>query len=230
MTALAVAAAVAVTLSAALAVSVLARLRRLRRELQSLRHFAHHDSLTGLYNRAGLAALWPSVWTQRPAVVLMDLNKFKPVNDTFGHAAGDVVLATVAARLRAFAPLGATLVRLGGDEFVIVAPSAGLPTLLGDVIAAVAGPIVLSGGQEVQVSGSFGVTFADCGHLETALADADSAMYRAKSSGVAMSTYTRDRGDGTCPGCAALVDRASRVTVRLREMPPLDVAAIRTER
>jgi diguanylate cyclase (GGDEF)-like protein len=84
---------------------------------------AHRDSLTGLLNRAGLeAAISPA----RPAmaVVLVDLDDFKHINDTLGHRAGDAVLAAIAQRLRAYtAPHGGIVARLGGDEFLALIPA-----------------------------------------------------------------------------------------------------------
>ncbi|MET4720290.1 GGDEF domain-containing protein [Bradyrhizobium japonicum] len=85
-------------------------------------HRAHHDALTGLLNRAGFVeALGARLGAdaERPfAVMFFDLDNFKPINDTFGHAAGDAVLKAVAGRVRRALPDGAVVARMGGDEFV----------------------------------------------------------------------------------------------------------------
>ena len=94
---------------------------------------ATHDSLTGLLNRGGLheqldaalSALARAPAAEGLALVLIDLDHFKDLNDTRGHDAGDALLCAVAARLRAEAPPGATVARLGGDEFVLLLPQAG---------------------------------------------------------------------------------------------------------
>jgi diguanylate cyclase (GGDEF)-like protein len=99
---------------------------------------ATHDSLTGLLNRSGLheqldaalAALAPAPVAPGLALLLIDLDHFKDLNDTRGHDAGDALLCAVAARLRAEAPPGATVARLGGDEFVLLLPQAGAEAAL----------------------------------------------------------------------------------------------------
>lgn len=93
-------------------------------QLQELRHQARHDPLTGLGNRLRLEERLEHVKQTgtQGHVLLLDLDRFKPVNDTFGHAAGDEVLRTVAQRLLACVRDLDTVVRLGGDEFAIIAP------------------------------------------------------------------------------------------------------------
>lgn len=137
------------------------------------------DPLTHVTNRAGLIAEWPNLCGTRPAVALLDLDKFKPVNDTYGHAAGDAVLVEVAARLRA-CHCG-EVVRLGGDEFTIILPCslAQAVAILQRVLAVIARPIHLPSGVDVAVSASIGVHLA-AQDLGAALARADAAMYRAK--------------------------------------------------
>jgi diguanylate cyclase (GGDEF)-like protein len=102
------------------------RARALRAEARRMRSLAHSDPLTGLLNRRGLfEALEPVLQRCGPermaAVYLLDLDGFKPVNDAFGHEAGDVLLVSVALRLRALLRPGDLAARLGGDEFVVVA-------------------------------------------------------------------------------------------------------------
>lgn len=109
-----------------------ARLRRLQEENQRLQHClrrwewrAEHDSLTGLLNRAGLHRYLDACDSQLDTVVLIDLDLFKPLNDTHGHRAGDALLVVLGQRLiRASTASGGLAARLGGDEFVLVLPPA----------------------------------------------------------------------------------------------------------
>ncbi|SCL38802.1 diguanylate cyclase (GGDEF) domain-containing protein [Micromonospora rhizosphaerae] len=90
------------------------RLYVARYKLAALQRATLRDPLTGLANRAGLADAWTQLAPLRPWVVVVDLDGFKPVNDTHGHAAGDIVLTAVAQRLRRAHGVAS---RLGGDEF-----------------------------------------------------------------------------------------------------------------
>ncbi|MBV8385379.1 MAG: PAS domain S-box protein, partial [Acidimicrobiia bacterium] len=160
---------------------------------EALLHQARTDLLTGLANRFMLleqlgAALTRSERTGRlTAVLFLDLDHFKLVNDSLGHAAGDALLIAVAERLRCFLPAG-TVARLGGDEFVLCCE--GLETYndaaeLADRVAdLLAEPIGLEG-DEISVTASVGITCAcDRGRTpEELLRDADVAMYRAKERG-----------------------------------------------
>ncbi|NAZ87268.1 diguanylate cyclase, partial [Kineococcus sp. T90] len=97
--------------------------RRLRASEAELRHRVGHDALTGLPNRALLHERLARAAAAGPAgVLLVDLDGFKRVNDTLGHAAGDALLVEVARRLRAAVPEPGTVARLGGDEFAAVLP------------------------------------------------------------------------------------------------------------
>ena len=116
-------------------------LRRTRTELADARRLAEYDPLTGLPNRAGahrrhrqeIAAGRP------PAAVLLDLDGFKAVNDTWGHPAGDAHLAEIAERLaESCAPIGALASRLAGDEFLLLMPHSGEHTVLAHVRAILA--------------------------------------------------------------------------------------------
>jgi diguanylate cyclase (GGDEF)-like protein len=160
-------------------------------------HTATHDALTGLPNRALLHdrldhAL--AAWRRRPehlAVLFVDLDGFKTVNDTHGHLVGDRVLIDVAHRLSSVLRTGDTLARFGGDEFVILCE--GLPSekesmdhavhAVLDRIHAVLDEPVHVGETTVHVAASVGVAVAD-EHADTAdglLAGADADMYRSKS-------------------------------------------------
>ena len=148
---------------------------------------AYHDALTELPNRRMFAErLDEAVDSGRCAVLCIDLDGFKPINDTLGHAAGDALLRVVAKRLRRHVRPGDTLARLGGDEFAIIVSSGATEA---DGIAvrltqALGSPIELDG-TIVQVGASVGVAIAP-DHADTAeglMRCADFALYRAKSSG-----------------------------------------------
>lgn len=163
--------------------------RRSRLEDQAL-----HDPLTGLANRALLidrldhAIRGMDRRKGAPAVLFVDLDDFKSVNDSVGHAAGDRALLAVADRLRAAVRPGDTLARLGGDEFVVLCEGLGDPagearTVAGAVLDALQAPFSLEG-RDVRVGASIGVAAAAPGdHAEALLEHADLAMYHAKRRG-----------------------------------------------
>jgi diguanylate cyclase (GGDEF)-like protein/PAS domain S-box-containing protein len=163
-----------------------------RRTLQrEIAYRAFHDPLTGLPNRAlfgqRVAHALADREDGRVAVAFLDLDDFKTVNDSLGHAAGDELLVAVAGRIRNAVRGGDTAARLGGDEFaVLLDPAADLAeaTAVGErILAALRQPYRLSGG-EVLVRGSLGIALADgeadAGEL---LRNADMAMYAAKRRG-----------------------------------------------
>jgi diguanylate cyclase len=158
-----------------------------------LRHAATHDQLTGLPNRAHVfgrlaAALEPGRGT-RAGLCYLDLDGFKAVNDSYGHAAGDELLVTVAKRIgdasRAYRALAG---RVGGDEFVVVAESSpglqGMIALATCILGEVSRPIQLRTAW-VRVSACVGIAECPAGspRAATLVADADAALYRAKSRG-----------------------------------------------
>ena len=154
-------------------------------------HLAGHDPLTGLANRALLFDRLSDALSlarrsgRRAAVVYGDLNGFKQVNDTFGHAAGDRVLVVVAERLLDVARCTDTVARIGGDEFVLVldaASEAGASSLVARIREVMARPIELPGGEEVVVPLSCGWAVSGDGLTapDELLAAADAAMYRVK--------------------------------------------------
>ncbi|WP_250008565.1 GGDEF domain-containing protein [Actinoplanes sp. M2I2] len=164
----------------------------LREQEQRLRDAALHDPLTGLPNRvlladrlrqAGLRAARQA--GHRFAVLLLDLNGFKAVNDSLGHAAGDVLLVEVARRLTGLLRESDTVARLGGDEFVVLLdglPADGAETLVRDTIAArLTEPYLIDGGR-VSVGVSIGVALSgeDGAGPDDLLRRADAAMYQAK--------------------------------------------------
>lgn len=154
-------------------------------------HRARHDDLTGLYNRAGLAtalAHREAVASRDVAYFFLDLDGFKQVNDTLGHAAGDQLLDEVGGRLRAAAPQGSVLARLGGDEFLIVSDCGDRDAAreTGErVIAALCERPYLVGGAAVQIGASLGVALSRVfGHdFATLIEAADAALYKAKAAG-----------------------------------------------
>ncbi len=162
-----------------------------RQLMKRLHHAAVHDPLTGLANRAGLdefiLALQPN---ETVGVIAIDLDRFKRVNDTEGHAAGDEVLRTVARRISDCARRLDHAARTGGDEFVLLcsdaASEADLSVLAQRLVDSLSEPIDV-GGVEVAVGASAGVAFGLARDLPELRIQADEASYRAKRSGDAVS-------------------------------------------
>ncbi|MBL7257265.1 EAL domain-containing protein [Actinoplanes sp. LDG1-01] len=161
--------------------------RSLRRYAQRQAHEALHDALTGLPNRAAFHERARAALAQdgEPgAIVLVDLDRFKEVNDTLGHHAGDELLAVVADRLRAGLRPADTLARLGGDEFALILPRSDAATvrrLLDGLSAALATEVVLDG-VPLSIEASFGVAhYPEHGRaVDELLRRADAAMYHGK--------------------------------------------------
>ncbi|HEY0488531.1 MAG TPA: EAL domain-containing protein [Telluria sp.] len=165
-----------------------------RRHEEAIEHQATHDLLTGLPNRAlfldrlALAVRRAERHRGRLAVMFVDLDKFKNVNDTLGHAAGDELLRTVASRLAMCVRDADTVARLGGDEFVLLLDhplGEATPALVAERVAArLAEPVMLCGHEHV-VTGSVGISICpdDGVQAEELLRHADIAMYRAKEGG-----------------------------------------------
>ncbi|MCU1500712.1 MAG: putative Diguanylate kinase, partial [Ilumatobacteraceae bacterium] len=155
---------------------------------------ALHDPLTGLGNRVLLQrrlddAISASVTGKGLAVLLIDLDRFKIVNDTLGHAHGDEVLRIVSARLSSLTRPSDTLARTGGDEFVVICPNTEATDAMhvGERIVRTLAEPVVAGGVGVSVGASIGVAHAADGFAATdsdrLLIDADRAMYAAKEAG-----------------------------------------------
>jgi diguanylate cyclase (GGDEF)-like protein len=160
------------------------------RLLETVRHQATHDALTGLPNRVLFVqrlerALATTPADRHLAVLFCDLDGFKAVNDTYGHAAGDELLRQVAARLGATVRPGDTVGRLSGDEFAVLLPALAGPHAASALAARVAAcfetPFRLEG-QEVEVGSSVGIALhaGTGGGVEELLRRADVAMYRNK--------------------------------------------------
>ncbi len=160
-------------------------------------HLADHDPLTGLLNRRRLqlevadTIAAAQVSGVQHALVLIDLDNFKMINDTRGHALGDTVLRSVAASLEQRLRSGDTLARLGGDEFAVILPDcteSKAVEIARDLISAVALTTIVpdASGRMIRVNASAGVaSFGGCPNLtpETLLVDADLALYEAKAAG-----------------------------------------------
>lgn len=167
-----------------------------RKMEQELAYQAWHDVLTGLANRARLveqtnAALVEVSDASHIALLYVDLDGFKSVNDSLGHGCGDALLKVIASRLLDATRGSDTVARLGGDEFAVLLPSGESSTdalvIARRILNAVSHPIELEG-QEVTVSASIGVAHACPGDsAEMLLRNADLAMYRAKLAGRARS-------------------------------------------
>ncbi|MEH1164942.1 bifunctional diguanylate cyclase/phosphodiesterase [Micromonospora sp. CPCC 205539] len=167
---------------------------------------AAHDALTDLANRRHLLDQGTEQLSARhadgvTALVLIDLNHFKEVNDTLGHAAGDQVLVQVAGRLRGAAQEGDLVARLGGDEFAVLLRGLPAPAVAAHraetLLAALHEPFELDG-MRISVEASGGISAAPAtGGMAELLRRADVAMYQAKRAGQRISTYapSRDTAD-----------------------------------
>jgi diguanylate cyclase (GGDEF)-like protein len=168
--------------------------RRLRESEERFRHMALHDSLTGLATRLLLQdRLQVAIQSARRrcawlAILMIDLDKFKDINDAFGHAAGDEVLKVTARRILEIVRSSDTVARLGGDEFVVllsdVSDSKMAEAVAKSIVKNLSRPILVEG-REVRVSASVGVCDASSGELDEdeLMKNADAALYRAKQSG-----------------------------------------------
>jgi diguanylate cyclase (GGDEF)-like protein len=197
------------TLTGHLAVAV-----RSTRLVEKLSFDATHDSLTGLSNRAYLSEQIAAVLAQAApsaAVLLLDLDRFKEVNDVLGHAVGDRLLTVLGERLRACVPPSATVARLGGDEFAILLPQ--LVDLRGTILElaehvaeSLAQPILF---EEAMLTpeASIGVSVTTPDDPQTELLrQADTAMYEAKSNDKRVALYCAAMDSGRIERLALLAD------------------------
>lgn len=165
--------------------------RKVQAELDAL---ARRDPLTGLYNRRSFEELLPQAVARctrndrKLAVLFVDLDRFKPVNDTKGHDAGDEVLKAVARRITSCVRLSDTVARLGGDEFVVILEdmhaTSDAETISTKILAAVGEPIETRAGH-CQIGASIGISICDGkdGNAVDLLKRADVAHYEAKGAG-----------------------------------------------
>jgi diguanylate cyclase (GGDEF)-like protein len=163
------------------------------RSEEHIRHLARHDALTDLPNRVlfreEMARLEARIGrSETIALLLVDLDRFKAINDKYGHAVGDEVLVTVARRLREASRETDTLARLGGDEFAVLVGPLDNPkhaALIADRIVRSLGRPMMAEGWSITSGASVGIAVApaDGSDAETLLKNADLALYRAKSEG-----------------------------------------------
>jgi len=169
---------------------------------ERVRVLAQTDEMTGLYNRAHFHALLDAACARGEQFGLMyiDLDQFKPINDGFGHAAGNLVLTQFAERLRQLAPSGACVARLGGDEFALMAPPGwdqqALDALSAAVLEAARARFSYLG-HDLSVSASIGVSMFPLHGADTAqlLHAADAAMYLSKRNGRNLVSYFCNESD-----------------------------------
>ncbi|MEK7436917.1 MAG: diguanylate cyclase [Pseudomonadota bacterium] len=163
---------------------------------ERIQRVAHHDSLTGLPNRLlfndrlNQAIRLAKRDSRRFALLFLDLDKFKPVNDTLGHGAGDALLQSVAERIRHQVRESDTVARVGGDEFTVILPDIArreeAATVAGKIIAALGAPFQLGAWwPDVEIGTSIGIALypADGGDADALVKAADAAMYSAKQAG-----------------------------------------------
>jgi diguanylate cyclase (GGDEF)-like protein/PAS domain S-box-containing protein len=166
-----------------------------KRSQDRMEHLAHHDALTGLPNRLMLRARLEHAVSKarrdkaQGAVLFLDLDRFKQVNDTLGHPAGDALLIAVAKRLRERLRDSDTLARLGGDEFVILIEDlterSQAAALAQELIARLSEPFDLPGGHVARIGGSIGIALfpVDGTAPDELIQRADVALYESKQGG-----------------------------------------------
>jgi diguanylate cyclase (GGDEF)-like protein len=164
-----------------------------RRAEKRIAHIAHHDSLTGLHNRAAFSDYLATTIDETVraggtfAILCLDLDRFKEVNDLYGHLVGDALLREVARRLQAVAA-DTFLARVGGDEFILIivgdAQAAAVGELAQQLRAALSGDIEIAG-RQLRIGVSIGIASCPVDGTDpaTLLANADVALYRAKAEG-----------------------------------------------
>jgi diguanylate cyclase (GGDEF)-like protein/PAS domain S-box-containing protein len=204
---------------------------------EQIRHLANNDPLTGLPNRTLLAdrvnqAIRVAERSKEPfALMFLDLDRFKHINDTLGHAAGDKLLKEIGARLVASVRLPDTVARIGGDEFMLLLPdtsASGASVVAEKLLANVVKPVAIDR-HELAVTPSIGIAmYPDDGCEFTVLSKhADIAMYRAKSGGRnTFSFYTREmheRSSRLLKMEALLRQAIARDEMRLHYQPQIDL-------
>jgi len=159
-----------------------------------IHHLAHHDGLTGLPNRMmfsetlNLAMAQAKRHQRQLAVLFIDLDRFKAINDTLGHQAGDMLLREVAARLKGILRADDVVARLGGDEFVVllqeIEDALQVATVCRKILAAAVRPVMIKK-HECRVTASVGISMypGDAQDEQSLMRNADIAMYRAKEEG-----------------------------------------------
>ena len=161
---------------------------------ERIQYLATHDGLTGLPNRAMFSQLLnleiesARRYERKFAVLFIDLDRFKAINDTLGHQAGDALLNEISGRLKASVRAGDVVARLGGDEFVVmvqeVSETGQVAAVARKILSAAIAPMTIAG-QECRVTASVGIALypADAQDEQSLMKDADMAMYLAKEEG-----------------------------------------------
>ncbi|MEZ8310671.1 diguanylate cyclase [Vibrio splendidus] len=172
------------------------------KEMERLEHLAHHDALTGLANRAQLYKVMDDVVTsshysnQHFAVIYLDLDGFKHVNDNYGHDAGDEILKEVSSRLLSQVRAGDLVARLSGDEFVLIIKQTNKVLLakLAERLLELIGQEVTHKQRSLHVGASLGIHLVDGSErdIDVILKVADEAMYQAKRKGKGQFVFSRD--------------------------------------
>jgi diguanylate cyclase (GGDEF)-like protein len=165
-----------------------------KRDTKRLLYLAQHDALTGLPNRSCLHERMTDGMrradqsSSRLAVLMIDLDSFKKINDTLGHASGDAVLKTTASRLTGAVRASDCVIRLGGDEFIVVMPDitylSNVEICAERILSSLRAPMAIDG-RSMCISGSIGVAIYpdDATSVEALLTHADASMYAVKEAG-----------------------------------------------
>ncbi|NJR51850.1 MAG: CHASE2 domain-containing protein [Leptolyngbyaceae cyanobacterium CSU_1_3] len=166
----------------------------LRLSQDRLSYMANHDGLTGLpnrnlfYERLSQCLEWADINQQKVALLFLDLDGFKQINDTLGHGVGDVLLQAVAKRLNGCLRTSDTVARLGGDEFVIILPaipnSQDVARVAEKILSTLSQAFAISG-ETISVTTSIGISIypEDSEEIDSLIQQADDAMYQAKEQG-----------------------------------------------
>ncbi len=222
-------------------VAVFTDISQIKQSEEKLEYLAHHDPLTGLANRLMLDMRLEHVLERArregkmAALLMLDLDRFKDVNDSYGHAMGDALLKEVAGRLAQRVRSMDTVSRIGGDEFTILLEDVEQPEdaarVAEDIVISMRQPITLPNGVEVSVGTSVGIAlFPDQGDTgETLLQQADAALYQAKAEGRGRYKYFTDELTRAARERIELETRLRRAIaqgeLRLHFQPQVDIAS-----